>query len=256
MSTLDIIPEPLRTMFEQMATSIKEVAEQHKMTEKSYEVQLRGITEKHKELAEQHKELVEQQKELRKEFAEQQKELHKEFAEHHKELAEQQKELTEEHKKTEASIRKLAESMGYYGNRLGEFTEHLLAPGIARSFNILGYEFDADDVRRLKIKDSETGDNLTEIDFMLENDEMFLIVEIKTKPCLNDIEDHIKRLKIFRHKIEKEGHELKKIIGAIGGVIFEKNIKTATRKAGLFVITQKGNDVQIDVPNNFIPKIF
>jgi hypothetical protein len=211
-------------MFEQVAISIREVAEQHKETEKSFEAQL-------KEIAEQHKDFEQSVKAGFKEVAEQQK-------------------------KTDERIRKLAEQMGFYGNRLGEFTEHLLAPGIAKSFNALGYEFDQDDVRRLRIKDSETGNDLMEIDFLLENDDTFLVVEIKTKPSFNDVKDHVKRLRIFRRHLEEEGRELKKIIGAIGGVVFEKNIKIATRKAGFFVMTQKGEDVQIDVPDDFVPKIF
>jgi hypothetical protein len=138
---------------------------------------------------------------------------------------------------------------------LGEYTEHLLAPGISRCFEKLGYEFETDDLRRLKIKDDQNR-VLSEIDFLFENDETYLLVEIKSKPSLSDVESHVKRLTIFKRYLKDEGHELKDIIGAVGGVVFAPNIRVVTLKAGLFVITHKGNDVQIDVPDNFVPKFF
>jgi hypothetical protein len=65
--------------------------------------------------------------------------------------------------------------------------------------------------------------------------------------------DHVQRLKILRLNRDKKGDK-RKIHGALAGAVMPDNIKSAAFKAGLYVITQTGDTVKIDVPEGFIPK--
>ncbi|MDR1053627.1 MAG: hypothetical protein LBL39_05580, partial [Planctomycetaceae bacterium] len=82
------------------------------------------------------------------------------------------------------------------------------------------------------------------------------IVEIKAKPKMEDIEKHIKRIHIYCREYKKRTKDKRKVIGAIAGAIFPSKEKAATLEAGLFVITQNGDTVKIDIPENFKPRIF
>jgi hypothetical protein len=155
--------------------------------------------------------------------------------------------------KTDRQITRLEKQMGDLHNRFGEIAEHLVAPGIAKRFNELGYHFGLRHDRGVIIPDATTGRTLTEIDFVLENQTFIVAIEIKTKPTEKDISHHIKRMEIFRQSIAKINDQ-RKILGGIAGAIFEENMKQATRDAGMFVIAQSGDTMQIEVPEDFKPK--
>ncbi|MDR1964044.1 MAG: hypothetical protein LBQ50_09730 [Planctomycetaceae bacterium] len=171
-------------------------------------------------------------------------------------IKETDQQLREYIREAEKDRKKLSEQMGYLGNRFGELAEHLVAPGIAERFNQLGYNFNRCSPSGVTISDAESKKIIAEIDLLLENHETIAVVEIKAKPRPEDIENHIKRIEIYRQDREKSGEKRKKIIGAIAGAIFPDKEKSATLEAGLFVITQSGDTIRIDVPENFQPRIF
>ncbi|MDR3164414.1 MAG: hypothetical protein LBU13_02450 [Synergistaceae bacterium] len=150
-------------------------------------------------------------------------------------------------KETNKQIEKL-------GNRLGELAEHLVSPNIVEKFNALGFHFDdiSSGLRQV-IEDEGSGKKIAEFDILLENGESIIGVEVKSKPSYDDVGDHVQRLKILRLNRDKKGDK-RKIHGALAGAVMPDNIKSAALKAGLYVITQTGDTVKIDVPEGFIPK--
>ncbi|MDR1385498.1 MAG: hypothetical protein LBJ67_16865 [Planctomycetaceae bacterium] len=164
----------------------------------------------------------------------------------------QLQELKQQMQKTDKQISKLSKQMGGLHNSFGELAEHLVAPSIVERFNELGYHFEracAND----SVIDKQTQKKLTEIDILLQNGTAIVAVEVKTKPTEKDIPHHIERLKILRqYMIEKNDN--RKIIGAIAGAVFFDEIKEATIEAGMYVITQSGDTMKIEVPQNFKPK--
>ena len=160
------------------------------------------------------------------------------------ETREQINELREESKKTDRKI-------GELGNRFGELAEHLVAPGIAERFNELGYRFDAAAPGGYKIFDSK-GNEKTEVDILLENGDCIMAVEVKTRPKIQDIDHHIKRLEILREHRNKH-HDTRKIFGAVAGAVFGSAEKQAAVKAGFYVIVQSGDTVKIEIPDGFSP---
>ncbi|MDR3173567.1 MAG: hypothetical protein LBU19_04890 [Treponema sp.] len=163
------------------------------------------------------------------------------------------------HEKTERglermikTVNRVGKQIGELGDRFGELAEHLVAPGIIRRFNDMGYHFDDTIAERVRIPD-DTGRILTEIDLLLENGNYSIAVEVKTRPKESDVEHHIRRLEILREHKDKR-QDRRKIRGAIAGAVFPGPVMEAALAAGLYVIEQSGDTMKIRVPKGFIPR--
>jgi hypothetical protein len=162
-------------------------------------------------------------------------------------------ELAERQKITERIVKRNGKQMGDLHRRFGQLAEHLVAPGIAKRFNELGYHFNLMASKGQKIYDEETGKVKTEIDLVLENGKTIMAVEVKTRPVIQDVEHHIRRLEILRDT--RHGlNDQRKVQGAIAGAIYEDDVKKTVREAGLYVIEQSGDTMKIDMPDDFIPR--
>jgi len=163
------------------------------------------------------------------------------------------KENSEQQKETDRIVKRNGKQMGELHRRFGQLAEHLVAPGIAKRFNELGYDFNAMAPKGQKIFDSKTGKIKTEIDLILENGKTIMAVEVKTRPVIQDVEHHIRRLEILRD--HRRGiNDQRTVQGAIAGAIYEDDVKKAVREAGLYVIEQSGDTMKIDMPDDFIPR--
>ena len=180
------------------------------------------------------------------------KEQQKETARQMRETDERMKETDARLKKTEALIKRNGKQMGDLNNRFGELAEHLVAPGIAKRFNELGYHFDSILPGGQRILDDE-GKIKAEIDLLLENQNSIVAIEVKTKPTLKDIDHHVRRLEILREHRDK-WHDERKIYGAIAGAIFGSEEKAATRNAGLYVVEQSEDTMKIQMLDGFVPQ--
>jgi hypothetical protein len=149
-------------------------------------------------------------------------------------------------------IKETNEQMGRLGNRFGELAEHLVSPSIVEKFNALGFHFDDISGLRRVIED-ENRQKIAEFDILLENGESIVGVEVKSKPSCDDVDDHVQRLNILRLNKNKKG-DRRKIYGALAGAIMPDSVKKAALKEGLYVLTQTGDTVKIDIPEGFTPK--
>jgi predicted AAA+ superfamily ATPase len=142
--------------------------------------------------------------------------------------------------------------MGDLNNRFGEMAEHLVAPGIVKRFNELGYHFDRIANGNLRILDGQ-GNIKTEVAVLLENGEYIIAVEVKTKPVIKDVEHHIKRLEILKEYCEKRRDD-RKIRGAIAGAVYGREEMKETLEAGMYVLEQSGDTMKMAIPENFVPR--
>jgi hypothetical protein len=168
------------------------------------------------------------------------------------ELRDSQAELRDSQAKTDKQIKDLNKQMGGLHTSFGDLAEHLVAPGIAKKFNALGYHFDAVQPGGIKILDKK-GKPLAEIDLLLQNEDFSVAVEIKSHPKEDDIPKHIARLKILRSHMDKH-HDSRVILGALAGAVFVKSVKAAATEAGLYVLVQSGDTMQIESPKGFTPR--
>jgi hypothetical protein len=175
-----------------------------------------------------------------------------ETRESQKETAARIAETTAQMKDTDKKIKELNNQMGGLHRSFGDLAEHLVAPGIAKRFNELGYHFDAIATGGMKIYD-EHGETLAQIDLLLQNGDFTVAAEVKSKPREDDIDDHIKRLEILRQYMDKH-HDRRIVRGAIAGAIFSEPVKKAATKAGLYVIVQSGDTMNIENPKGFTPR--
>jgi hypothetical protein len=179
-------------------------------------------------------------------------EMFRETDKNYQEIAVSFKETDRKFQETDRFIKELGKKTGALDHRFGELAEHLVAPGIAEKFNALGYRFDSISPGGKKITD-EKGKTLAEVDLLLENGDYIVAVEVKARPRQDDIPDHLERLPVLRRHYDKH-HDARKIRGAIAGAIFPAAVKTAARKAGLYVIEQSGDTMKIEVPEGFRPR--
>ena len=146
--------------------------------------------------------------------------------------------------------------MGYLNNRFGEMVEHLVAPSIKEKFRDLGFTFDH------VSKDHEITDNgrsLAEIDLLLENGDIAMVVEVKSKPVQKDVDEHIHRMEILanlRRKKADAKNDRRKYQGAIAGAIMGKEVRNYAHKKGFYVIEQTGDTVRINIPEGFKPRVW
>ena len=164
----------------------------------------------------------------------------------------QEKRQAEDRKETGCVIKELSRQMGDLHRSFGEIAEHLVAPGIAERFNEMGYHFGVVTPGGCRILD-EKGKIKTEIDIMLENGDCIIAVEVKTKPRVQDIEHHVKRLEILREYRNKL-NDKRKIKGAIAGAVFYSAEKEAAIAAGFYVLEQSGDTMKLEIPDDFVAK--
>ena len=162
------------------------------------------------------------------------------------------KDLREDSKETDRIVKRVSRQMGGLHNSFGKLAEHLVAPGIVKRFNEMGYTFDDISPNGRKILD-EKGKPKAEIDILLENSEYIVAVEVKSKPAIKHIEHHVKRLQILREHRDKH-NDKRKVRGAIAGAVFLPGIKEEVLEAGFYVIEQSGDTMRIDVPEGFTPR--
>ncbi|MDR0611358.1 MAG: DUF3782 domain-containing protein [Planctomycetaceae bacterium] len=191
-------------------------------------------------------------------LAEQHKETEKalrELSEQHKEAEKARKETEKAHKEMKNAMKYLSKRFGDMGNRFGEIAEQMVFPGVVARFNELGYKFNKEFSGNFKVRNKEN-QVIAEIDALLENGTTIAVVEVKTKPVLDDVDKHLQRIEKLKQNRREQKEPPKKIIGAIAGAIFPKEVKESAIQAGLYVLVQSGDTMKFDVPKDFTPKNF
>ena len=141
-------------------------------------------------------------------------------------------------KETDRKIAKL-------GNRLGEIIEYMVLPNLLDKFREFGFVF-TKAYPHTEIKD-EQNQIVTEVDITLENGDKVMLVEVKTKPNIDDIKDHIQRMeKVCLHG--RLRNDTRTYLGAMAGMVFSNNVKTFALKNGFYVVEPSGETFKIIEP--------
>ncbi|GHV38360.1 hypothetical protein AGMMS49546_08620 [Spirochaetia bacterium] len=161
-----------------------------------------------------------------------------------KETDRKMQETREQIKETARQMKETDKQLGKLGNRFGEMVEYMVVPNLVTKFNELGFTFTK--ANRTKITDKEH-DIFTEVDAFLENGDKVMIVETKSKPNIDDINDHIERMEKLR-KYADLHEDKRKYLGAIAGLVFGDSEKTYALKKGFYVIEPSGDTFNITEP--------
>ena len=155
---------------------------------------------------------------------------------------------------TDRITKENAKLIGKLGSRFGEMVEHMVKPCLLEKFQELGFEFEKA-FRDMIIKDQKNN-IITEVDFVLENGDKVMIVEIKSKPTVNDILEHIERMEKVRKHADLH-HDRRKYLGAIGGMVMNENEKTFALKNGFYAIEPSGETFNIIAPEgSYSPRVW
>ena len=127
----------------------------------------------------------------------------------------------------------------------------MVSPSIVEKFNALNFNFEQVS-HDIEIKDS-SGNCIAEYDIILENGDIVIAVEVKSKPLEKDVDKFINKMEILRQRADLR-NDTRKFRGAIAGAIMHDNIRNYAHKAGFYVIEQTGDTVMINIPEGFIPK--
>ena len=157
------------------------------------------------------------------------------------ELRESQKETDRQLKESSARLDK---KLGFFDNRFGEMIEYMASPGLKEKFRTYGFTFT--ELSHDK-EISFNGRIIAELDMLLENGDSVMVVEMKSKPNIADIKEHIKRMDKLRAYADGKGDK-RKYYGAMGGMIFKENVRNYALKCGFFIIEPSGETFNLAAP--------
>jgi len=148
---------------------------------------------------------------------------------------------------TARQMQKTDSELGRLSKRMGEVVEYLVAPNLRDKFNEFGFNFSQSNQNTI-VSDKENKISF-EIDVFLQNYNKALLVEVKTKPTIEHVQEHVERLEKMR--VYADLHSDKRtFLGAVAGVVMPDNVKEYILKQGFFVIEPSGETFNIIPPNN------
>jgi hypothetical protein len=168
-----------------------------------------------------------------------------------KETARQMKEtdrlLKERQEETNRQIKEIGKRFGDFTNRFGEVIEYMIAPNLLDKFQELGFDFQEASTNH-KVRNNKNNIRL-QIDVFLQNGNTAMLVEIKTKLTISDINDHIKRLEKMRTYADLRSDK-RTFLGAVAGVVVEDNEREYALSQGFFLIEPSGENFNITPPHD------
>ncbi|MCA2869399.1 MAG: DUF3782 domain-containing protein [Microcystis sp. M058S1] len=203
------------------------------------------------ELATAQAELTAAQKETDKQLKETDL-LLKEVSQQQKENAQQIKETDRQQQKTDKQLKELGKQIGGLGAKFGSFTEGLALPSME---TILRQRFGMEVVSP-SVRVSKDGQHL-EIDVLAyTNGELntAYIVEVKSHARQEDITQLKSILQRFRRFFSE--HKDKKLYGILAAVDLSPGLREKILQEGLYVARIHDQVFELDIPDNFQPRLY
>ncbi|MBI4648188.1 MAG: hypothetical protein HY738_16795 [Bacteroidia bacterium] len=171
------------------------------------------------------------------------------FQETNKKFQETNKKFQETDKKFQETDKKIQELTELFTGQWGKLVEALLGSGCIYVFKERGLNI-SHTMSNIKAK---LKDRMLEIDVLLTNDNLAVLIEVKTTARVKHIkklEQDLKEFKLF-FPVYKDF----KIFGAIAAVRYEENCDAFAESKGIFVIEPSGEKlVRIKNNTDFSPK--
>jgi len=153
---------------------------------------------------------------------------------------------------TKKIVMENSRQMGLLHNSFGELAEHLVAPNILNKFKELGFMVEKIS-RNIEIQNSDLSKIITEIDILLENGEVAIVVEVKSKLRDKHLGEFINKMEKLRKYADRKKDQ-RKYIGAIAAAIMDNEQRRKILDEGIYVIEQSGDTMKITAPEGFIPR--
>ena len=179
-------------------------------------------------------------KESREEADQRARETDRKFQETDRLMKEYSKEMKE-------SATRLDKELGHLGNRFGEMVEHMVLPNLLEKFQELKFIFTKVYPHAvIRDKDNKV---IAEVDITLENGEIVMLVEVKSKLTTEDITEHVERIEKFRAYADAR-KDPRQYMGAVAGMVMNENEKRFAFKRGFYVVEPSGETFNILAPES------
>lgn len=155
---------------------------------------------------------------------------------HHKEV---ERIMAQQSAETNAKIKEVTTAIGQLGNRLGEFVEGLVKPAVVRLFQARGIE--VHEVHR--DLSGQRGDIGAQVDLLAVNDGVCVVVEVKSRLSVDDVNEHLERMAKFKTVFPRYGDI--QAHGAVAAMVIPEDVASYAYRKGFFVIGQTGDSVAI-----------
>ncbi len=217
------------------------------MTAKEIELGFQEVWKLFMEVREDFKKTDNEIKELANRFKETDNEI-KELADRFKETDNGIKELSKTVDKLSKEVEKTTKAVDGLSSKWSRFVEGLIVPAMERLFKERGIKIDKI-LTRVRAKG-----RVMEIDILAINGKYAILVEVKSTLKVNDVKEHIERLKDF--KVAFPEYNDKHVVGAVAGIVIDEKADRYAYRKGLFVIAESGNTVDILNDGKFVPKMW
>ena len=173
----------------------------------------------------------------------------KQGAEFDRRMERMSQKVAEQQAKTDLQIERTNKKIESLGSRVGEIVENMVGGDIVGQFQALNIAIHAHS--RDKTFGIRGTDESGQIDVFLENGDLVVLIEVKTKLTDEDVRIHIERLEKYR----LFGRDKRRILGAVAGAVVSDDVVKFAHRKGLYVIVQSGIAVEIvPTPENFQAK--
>jgi hypothetical protein len=156
------------------------------------------------------------------------------------------RELEEVHKETEKALKETQRIVGDLGNRFGDIAERMLVPGLLDKFEQFGFSF-GELSHNVKWKEKEHNLSM-ELDALLENGAQAMVVEVKAKLDMADLDEQAGRMEKVRRyaDLKGDGRQFFCVVAALAAP--DRVIEYALAK-GFYLIMPSGEDVKVTKPS-------
>jgi len=151
-------------------------------------------------------------------------------------------------KETDKKVAETTRNVNALTGKWGKFVEGLVAPGAVRMFKERGIELRETYTRA----ESHRNGKEMEIDVLVVNEANVVAIEVKSTLKVEDVDEHIERLRRFREFFPH--FKDRKVMGAVAGIAIEERSDRYAYRRGFFVIGQTGETVKILNDEAFTPK--
>ena len=150
--------------------------------------------------------------------------------------------------KAEAIAAQANQAVNNLSSRWGRFVENIVAPAVLRLFQERGIA-----VQEIyqRVRSARDAINL-EVDILAVDDDVAVIVEIKSRLTQNHIRQVLNTLSQFKTAFPHYARY--QIHGAVAAIEIDRDVDTYAVNQGLFVIVQAGDSVEISNDQNFTPR--
>ena len=160
-------------------------------------------------------------------------------------------ETAEQMKETDRKMQETAKKISELGSRIGEIIENMVGGDIVGQFQAPGIAIKSHS--RYKTFGTRGTSESGQIDVFLENGDLVILIEVKTRLTDDDVRNHIERMKKYR----SFGGDQRRIMGAVAAAVVSDDVIKFAHKRGLYVIVQSGEAVKIITqPEGFVAKEF